>query len=39
MDYKNILKLISENISSGLFIVNKEGNVVFYNQSVNDLAP
>lgn len=38
MDYKNILKLISENISSGLFIVNKEGNVVFYNQSVNDLA-
>lgn len=38
MDYKNILKLVSENISSGLFIVNKEGNVVFYNQSVNDLA-
>lgn len=38
MDYKNILKLISENISSGLFIVNKEGIVVFYNQSANDLA-
>lgn len=38
MDYKNILKLISENISSGLFIVNKEGIVVFYNQSANDVA-
>ncbi len=38
MDYKNILKLISENISSGLFIVNKEGIVVFYNQSANNLA-
>ncbi|WP_312814599.1 sigma 54-interacting transcriptional regulator [Sedimentibacter sp.] len=38
MDYKNILKLISENISSGLFIVNKEGIVIFYNQSANDLA-
>lgn len=38
MNYKNILKLISENISSGLFIVNKEGVVVFYNQSANDLA-
>jgi arginine utilization regulatory protein len=38
MDYKNVLKLISENISSGLFIVNKEGIVVFYNQSANNLA-
>jgi arginine utilization regulatory protein len=38
MDYKNILKLISENISSGIFIVNKKGIVVFYNQSANDLA-
>jgi arginine utilization regulatory protein len=38
MDYKIILKLISENISSGIFIVNKEGIVVFYNQSANDLA-
>lgn len=38
MDYKNILQLISENISSGLFIVNKEGIVVFYNQSANDVA-
>ncbi len=38
MDYKNILKLISENISNGLFIVNKEGIVVFYNQSANNLA-
>lgn len=38
MDYKNILKLVSENISSGLFIVNKDGIVIFYNQSANDLA-
>lgn len=38
MDYKNILKLISENLYCGIFIVNKHGNVVFYNQSINDLA-
>lgn len=38
MDYKNILKLISENIYSGIFIVNREGIVIFYNQSANDLA-
>ncbi len=38
MDYNNILKLISENISSGLFIVDKKGYVIFYNQSANDLA-
>ena len=38
MDYKNILKLISENIYSGIFIVDKLGIVTFYNQSANDLA-
>ena len=38
MDYKNILKLISENIYSGIFIVDKNGIVTFYNQSANDLA-
>lgn len=38
MDYKNILKLISENIYSGIFIVDKDGIVTFYNQSANDLA-
>lgn len=38
MDYKNILKLISENINIGIFIVNKEGIVIFYNQSANNLA-
>lgn len=38
MDYKNILKLISENIYSGMFIVDKNGIVIFYNQSANDLA-
>ncbi len=38
MNYKNILKLISENIYSGIFIVDKNGIVTFYNQSANDLA-
>lgn len=38
MDYKNILKLVSENIYSGMFIVDKNGIVQFYNQSANDLA-
>ncbi len=38
MDYKNILKLISENLYCGIFIVDKYGKVVYYNQSINDLA-
>jgi arginine utilization regulatory protein len=38
MDYKNILKLISENLYCGIFIVDKNGKVIFYNQSINDLA-
>lgn len=38
MDYKNILKLISENLYSGIFIVDKNGIVTFYNQSANNLA-
>lgn len=38
MDYKNILKLISENLYCGIFIVDKNGKVVFYNKSINDLA-
>ena len=38
MDYKHILKLVSENLYCGIFIVNKYGNVIFYNQSINDLA-
>lgn len=38
MDYKNILKFISENLYCGIFIVDKNGKVVFYNQSINDLA-
>ncbi|WP_326908371.1 sigma-54 interaction domain-containing protein [Sedimentibacter sp. MB31-C6] len=38
MDYKNIMKLISENIYSGIFIVDKKGIVIFYNKSANDLA-
>jgi arginine utilization regulatory protein len=38
MNYKNILNLISENLYSGIFIVDKNGIVIFYNQSANDLA-
>lgn len=38
MDYNNILKLISENLYCGIFIVDKLGRVVFYNKSVNNLA-
>lgn len=38
MDYKNILKLISKNLYCGIFIVDKFGKVIFYNQSINDLA-
>lgn len=38
MDFKEILKLISENLNCGIFIVDKYGKVVFYNKSVNDLA-
>ena len=38
MDYKNILKLISENLYCGIFIVDENGKVLFYNQSINDLA-
>jgi len=38
MDYKNIFKLVSENIYSGIFIVDKNGIVKFYNQSANGLA-
>lgn len=38
MDYKNILKLISENLYCGIFIVDELGKVIFYNQSINDLA-
>jgi len=38
MNYKNILKLISEDLYCGIFIVDRYGKVVFYNQSINDLA-
>ncbi|WMJ77421.1 MULTISPECIES: sigma-54 interaction domain-containing protein [unclassified Sedimentibacter] len=38
MDYKNILKLVSENLYCGIFIVDKNGKVIFYNQSIHDLA-
>ncbi len=38
MDYENILKLISENLYCGIFIVDKDGKVIFYNKSINDLA-
>lgn len=38
MNYENVLKLVSENLYCGIFIVDKLGKVVFYNQSTNDLA-
>jgi len=38
MDYKKILKLVSENLYCGIFIVDRYGNVIFYNKSINDLA-
>ena len=38
MDYKNILKIVSKNLYCGIFIVDKSGKVIFYNQSLNDLA-
>jgi len=38
MDYKNVLKIVSENLYCGIFIVDKSGKVIFYNQSLNDLA-
>ncbi len=38
MDYKKIISIISENLYSGIFVVDKNGVVVFYNKSANDLA-
>jgi arginine utilization regulatory protein len=38
MDYKKILELVTDNIDDGIFIVNKEGEVVFYNESADNQA-
>lgn len=38
MDYERLLKIISENVQHGIFVVDKDGLVVFYNKSVNNLA-
>lgn len=38
MNYENIFSIVTENIDNGVFIVNKSGNVIFYNEPVNNLA-
>lgn len=38
MDYKKILKIVTENIDDGIFIVNQTGEVVFYNESADNQA-
>ncbi|SCY21444.1 sigma-54 interaction domain-containing protein [Alkaliphilus peptidifermentans] len=38
MDYKKILKIITDNIDDGIFVVNKGGEVVFYNESADNQA-
>lgn len=38
MNYENIFSIVTENIDNGVFIVNKFGNVIFYNEPVNNLA-
>jgi arginine utilization regulatory protein len=38
MKYKNILEIVSENIDDGIFVVDKTGKVVFYNESADNQA-
>jgi arginine utilization regulatory protein len=38
MDYKKILELVIDNIDDGIFVVNKKGQVVFYNESADNQA-
>lgn len=38
MDYENILKIVSRNIDCGIFILDTDGKVVFYNESANNQA-
>jgi arginine utilization regulatory protein len=38
MDYKKILELVIDNIDDGIFVVNKKGEVVFYNESADNQA-
>jgi arginine utilization regulatory protein len=38
MDYKKILKMVTDNIDDGIFIVNQTGEVVFYNESADNQA-
>lgn len=38
MDYKKILKIVTDNSDDGIFIVNQMGEVVFYNESADNQA-
>ncbi|SHJ66030.1 arginine utilization regulatory protein [Dethiosulfatibacter aminovorans DSM 17477] len=38
MDYKKILELVTDNIDDGIFVVNKNGEVIFYNESADNQA-
>ena len=38
MDYKKILELVTDNIDDGIFVVNKKGEVVYYNESADNQA-
>ncbi|HCX04187.1 MAG TPA: hypothetical protein DHM42_06830, partial [Clostridiales bacterium] len=38
MNYEKIMEIVANNIDDGIFIVNKEGRVVFYNESANNQA-
>ena len=38
MNYEKIMEIVANNIDDGIFIVNKKGKVVFYNESANNQA-
>ncbi|MDW7669549.1 MAG: sigma 54-interacting transcriptional regulator, partial [Bacillota bacterium] len=38
MNYEKIMEIVANNIDDGIFIVNKEGKVIFYNESANNQA-
>jgi len=38
MNYEKVMEIVANNIDDGIFIVNKMGKVVFYNESANNQA-
>ena len=38
MNYEKVMEIVANNIDDGIFIVNKKGKVVFYNESANNQA-